>query len=290
MTEYKDRQSLTVPRGWVYTVLGWLLASLVTASVGPFGTFAEMPPSGRFVYWASLIGIALVLGNGIRRVVLLRTKKDGIRTDLIGSCLMSVIFGALITLYNVVTQLGGAFRWADFFLNASVVLLVSLGITLLRAYMRSVAAEVTAAGSDTKSDDSPDAVSDEDARLPAFLEEIDPAIARGVHWIEADDHYLRVHAANGSARVLMRFRDALEELAHLPGIRIHRSHWVKIEAVQEVRVDGRRHVAVLPCGSEVPVSRTYVDDLREAGLIGDDAAWAPPPEVSREGSRAHSRP
>jgi hypothetical protein len=67
----------------------------------------------------------------------------------------------------------------------------------------------------------------------------------------------------------MRFRDALEELSDLPGLRVHRSHWVMIDAVTEVRPDGRRHVAVLSCGTEVPVSRSYLGNLEIRGSVAE---------------------
>jgi DNA-binding LytR/AlgR family response regulator len=62
--------------------------------------------------------------------------------------------------------------------------------------------------------------------VPGFLRDDRDRDRALVRWIEADDHYLRMHAPCGSARVLMRFRDALDEVSHLPGLRVHRSHWV----------------------------------------------------------------
>jgi hypothetical protein len=84
--------------------------------------------------------------------------------------------------------------------------------------------------------------------------------------VSADDHYLHVHTEAAEARVFMRFRDALLELAHLPGFQIHRSHWVAAHAVLRVRAEGRRFVMDLCDGTVLPVSQSYLEPLRIAGL------------------------
>jgi DNA-binding LytR/AlgR family response regulator len=65
----------------------------------------------------------------------------------------------------------------------------------------------------------------------------------------------------------MRFRDALAQLDDMPGYRIHRSHWVAAPWLKRVRSEGRRYVAELNCGTELPVSRAYLDDLRRDGYL-----------------------
>ncbi|HEX8643908.1 MAG TPA: LytTR family DNA-binding domain-containing protein [Allosphingosinicella sp.] len=69
--------------------------------------------------------------------------------------------------------------------------------------------------------------------------------------LEAEDHYVRVHTAAGSALVRMRFRDALASLGDRPGLRPHRSWWVAEGAILAL---GKRNI-LLGCGIEVPVSR-----------------------------------
>ncbi|HEX8193731.1 MAG TPA: LytTR family DNA-binding domain-containing protein [Allosphingosinicella sp.] len=83
--------------------------------------------------------------------------------------------------------------------------------------------------------------------------------------LEAEDHYVRVHTDAGSELLSMRFADAVEELAHAHGYRLHRSWWASAEAIEAVR--WRRGVgeARLAGGIVAPVSRSCATILKEAG-------------------------
>jgi hypothetical protein len=85
--------------------------------------------------------------------------------------------------------------------------------------------------------------------------------------LSAEDHYVRVVTDHGNALIRYRFSDALSEVRGLPGIQVHRSHWVAVRAIERVRSSGKTYCLVLKDGSEFPVSRTNVGVLREAGLI-----------------------
>jgi hypothetical protein len=254
-----------------FIFLGWVALSAMTAVVGPFSTFDTMPLEVRFFYWGGIIGSALILSEGVKWAAAKFKPSSPLHADLIGTALMAPSFGTAITWFNArvldhdnpfVTALG---------VNVVVVLLVCFCVVLFRAYVRHLAVGREDA-------ENAAALSVEDVQpsepLPGFLRDIDPEIGHSVRWIKADNHYLHVHATKGSTRVLMRFRDALSDLSHLPGLQVHRSHWVRIEAVDEVRCEGRRHVAVLDCGTEVPVSRSYLGDLQGAGLLPQDGASA----------------
>jgi DNA-binding LytR/AlgR family response regulator len=80
------------------------------------------------------------------------------------------------------------------------------------------------------------------------------------------DHYVEVHTERGMHLVLMRLSDAIDEAEGIPGLKVHRSHWVALEAVAEARREGGRVVLRLRDGASVPVSRAHVQALREAGL------------------------
>lgn len=94
---------------------------------------------------------------------------------------------------------------------------------------------------------------------------IDPAALVA---IEAEDHYCRVHHRGGaSALIHYRFGDALEELAGVEGIQVHRGAWVAAEAVESAARDGRRWELVLTGGQRVPVSATYLPEARARGWL-----------------------
>ncbi len=84
--------------------------------------------------------------------------------------------------------------------------------------------------------------------------------------LEAEDYYLRVHTDAGSDLILLRLADAIAETDGLPGARCHRSWWVARDAVTAVnRQGGRITLGIAPI--EVPVSRSYVTQLRAAGWL-----------------------
>jgi hypothetical protein len=107
------------------------------------------------------------------------------------------------------------------------------------------------------------------AGAPArLLARLNPRLGREVLALQGEDHYVRVHTAQGSELLLMRLGDAVAELDGLQGERVHRSWWVAKDAVGSARVSGRRAALTLTNGLEVPASREATARLRRAGWIG----------------------
>lgn len=255
-----------------FPFLVWVTMTVITAIIGPFSTFDTMKFEVRILYWGGLIGSAIATSLLIRWVLTWFATLDPLRADLVFIALMATTFGSAVTLFNAIVLDPAETFGSALSRNIFVVMLVCFGVFVVRRYVLHLAHDRRAVPVDAAGDT---AAPPQTVSPSVVLNDIHPEICPTVRWIEADDHYLRVHAANGSVRILMRFRDALAAVAHLPGIRVHRSHWVRIEAVDEVRPDGRRHVAVLNCGSEVPISRSYLGDLHSAGLMQRDGASEP---------------
>lgn len=85
--------------------------------------------------------------------------------------------------------------------------------------------------------------------------------------IEAEDHYLRIHTDAGSDLILLRLVDAVAETDGLDGARCHRSWWVARAAVTAVERDGARTLLNVGPALRVPVSRSYLPELRAAGWL-----------------------
>ena len=102
---------------------------------------------------------------------------------------------------------------------------------------------------------------------PAFFDRLPPELGTELVAITAEDHYLRVHTAKGNALILCRLADAMAELPAGAGVQVHRSHWVARGAVERAERDGARLVLALKGGLRVPVSRTFLLAVREAGWI-----------------------
>lgn len=85
--------------------------------------------------------------------------------------------------------------------------------------------------------------------------------------LSSEDHYVRVVTERGNALIRYRFSDALSEVKGLPGIQVHRSHWVSIRAIDRVVASGKAYRLILSNGTELPVSRTNVGVLKVSGLL-----------------------
>ncbi|WP_300544158.1 LytTR family DNA-binding domain-containing protein [Maricaulis sp.] len=106
-------------------------------------------------------------------------------------------------------------------------------------------------------------------RVPALLaERMAPGLRRSpLIALSAEDHYVRVHTRAGSALVLIRFGDALKLVGQQPGHKVHRSWWVATDAIDTAAYSRGRGEIRLSTGLTVPVSRSYAETLRGAGIL-----------------------
>jgi hypothetical protein len=102
-----------------------------------------------------------------------------------------------------------------------------------------------------------------------LLSRLPPSLGFNIMAVKSEDHYLRVHTDNGDALILYKLSGAIEELEALgyAGLRVHRSYWVRREAIASVSAQGRQLVVNLNNGLTIPVSHTYREMVRLAGLI-----------------------
>lgn len=78
------------------------------------------------------------------------------------------------------------------------------------------------------------------------------------------DHYVEITTKTGKQMVLMRLGDAIAELDGLPGLQVHRSHWVALSHISTLTKQGRKHVISLSDGRELPVSGGNLEAVRAA--------------------------
>jgi hypothetical protein len=95
-----------------------------------------------------------------------------------------------------------------------------------------------------------------------FLSRLPSHLGTQLLYLQMEDHYLRATTKAGSALVLIRFRDALDELEGFEGIQVHRSWWVSQGAIARVNRDGRKWQIVATDGMRIPVSAAHRDAVR----------------------------
>ena len=85
--------------------------------------------------------------------------------------------------------------------------------------------------------------------------------------IKAEGHYIRLHTQEDSTLIHYVFKKALHEIPVEHGSQIHRSWWVAHHAVNKAHKKGKRYQLILTDGLAIPVSDSYLKQVRELGLL-----------------------
>lgn len=93
--------------------------------------------------------------------------------------------------------------------------------------------------------------------------------------LQSEDHYVRVHGSRGSELLLLRLRDAIQEMGGVPGQQVHRSWWVANEGVSKVEQSGRNWVIKLKNGEYAPIARDSLYRLQQAGFVAKQLNSSP---------------
>ena len=232
------------------TVAIWLTVTLVCVIAGPFGTL-DMPLASRAIYWVAANAVALILSTAIIFNAYQAPFAAGapmILKGMIGALAFSVIYaGGMAAAGELLFSPDAGFP--DFGLMLIYVAPIAVGITaIVHLFIQ------------------PDEAPEDDA-APRILKRLKPGLEARLLRMAMQDHYVEVFTTKGSQLVLMRFADALEEVAGEPGWRVHRSHWVAEAAMRDLkRADGKTLI-VTEDGALVPISRTYMPGLKKAGLL-----------------------
>lgn len=231
----------------VIAVLAGVAAIL--AIEGPFETNEVFGFGARLIYWTGVVAATYATG-AMSRTFWARELSGRFKSWAKLAAVVS-ISGASITCVVFVINLLFIETWTDFeqtplFLG-SVFVIASIVVALMEVIMHS-------------------APEPEDQQTPALLDRL-PVEKRGaLVALTVHNHYVNVITTQGAEMVLMRFSDALKETSPARGLRVHRSHWVAIDHVASVAHRKERAILTLSTGDRMPVSRTYLPALHDAGL------------------------
>lgn len=231
----------------------WASASATSAVAGPFGTWWAMPLGGRILFWSGLVALGLVIVIALRLGIQRWLPRW---TGWWETALLAPGFTLLFTpvLWTIVEVVSGGTHGMDPGKMAFAVLMVPVFTRALRNVAEGIRG-------DAAQDASPEA-----SREPPILRRLPETSGRRILRISVRDHYVEIVTDRAIQSVLMRFSDAIVETEGIPGLQVHRSHWVAEDAVRAVeRVRGRMFLT-LEDGSRVPVSRGFRDAVEGAGL------------------------
>ena len=243
--------------GWPRELGIGAAVGVVLGVLGPFGSYLNGTMPERLAYWVSAVLIGTLLLGLARRVALAASCRWSL--PIFPSLVVATVAGSVpiaASCHAVATTLwSGPIR--------AVPALVWYGQTLVVAAILPLVHLLAGHGQ----------VGPVPAGRPAgeagsFLARLPAHLGQDLLALQMEDHYVRAHTRLGSALILIPLRQALEELADVPGIRTHRSWWVARSAVAGCVRDGRNVRLRLTNGLEAPVARASVAGVRAAGLMG----------------------
>ena len=248
------------------TRLALLGAIVVLGISGPFGTYQALHIVPRFIYWAATVGLTYLAGQG-SSTFWIETLRPHIAQRwprvLVAALLTSVPVAVIVIAVNSIAYWHIEPReWLNIWLY--VALIVVVVVAALVAFGQQLRQDVAAAAASA----APAVVVPAAGPLaPAPILERVPLPQRGrLLALVVEDHYVDIMTDKGKALVLMRLADAMRETGDVPGLQIHRSHWVARDAVVKVhRTDGKLTLE-LSNGLRLPVSRGYLPAVKAAGL------------------------
>lgn len=249
-----DRSWFADPRKWAQDLGIATLAGLILASMGPFGTYLAGPIEARIAYWVGLFWCSLLFyspamsGAGWLAARLQIPEALALGGTLVlaalpMSALTSVVAGRV---WGIEADYS-ALTWY------CQVLVVSIPLAAVQLLLRNRQPTVSA----------PKTVPPQTPRLFARSRKLNGKL----YCLEMQDHYVSVHCSSGTDLLLLRLRDAIDEVEGVDGLQVHRSWWVARSAVSQVRREGSRLTLRLENGVEVPVSRSGIARLRAAGWL-----------------------
>ncbi|QXT39319.1 LytTR family DNA-binding domain-containing protein [Gymnodinialimonas ceratoperidinii] len=260
----------TSPKDWEVRIGVAALASVLTALLGPFGTFEHYTLSERLLYWGSMIFGLLVPIFFIRLGVYRLFSGTLLRMDLLAVAFTALALGPLVWLVNFYVMGFRIGSLSAFFQHIALMGLVCLIPVLIRSYLRWSVTQFQRGTSEPVLASQPSGplqvVPELTEPQTKFLDRLAPEQRGEVRRVSADDHQVDVWTDKGKAKVRLRFGDALAELADFKGLHIHRSHWVAFSRIDFIQQEGRRYTARLLCGATVPVSQNRLNELLDAGI------------------------
>jgi DNA-binding LytR/AlgR family response regulator len=264
-TKRELQRRLSEPKLWAALIGGGLIIGLI----GPFGTFDSLAMLPRLAYWIAVAVLTYVTGLATVYLVVavfFEPRSTRLVAYLVAGMIAglppaAIVVGLNSQLYGHPASIGDALV-----LTAYSVAIATIVSVLVALFSIPGAATPDAATTAAAALAGPVAAPPQELRRPSILDRLPLHLRGRLAYMTMQDHYVDVHTDKGSTLVLMRLADAITETDGVPGLQIHRSHWVARAAVQAaVRRDGKL-LLKMEDGAELPVSRSYMGAVREAGL------------------------
>lgn len=261
---------LGAPRDWAIRLTAGVAGGLFFGAIGPFGSFVRPLPL-RLASWTCVVCLAVaVLSVSVRGARMLAPRLDlpvwftSAAAVALACAPVSIVAGLVFNAHY--WREGG---WAAVLEFYGDCLLIAVPFAAgYAALIRSRVAVSTPLRSASQADArlGADAVPVVSAAA-ALADRLPPRLGRELVALQMEDHYVRAHTPLGSDLLLMPMGQAVDALADVEGLRVHRSWWVARTAVRGQAWEGRNLRLRLMGGLEAPVARAQVAALRAAGWL-----------------------
>lgn len=244
------RADFTNPKGLL--ALGGV--GLLLGLSGPFQTFAHLTMLPRLLYWVCVVFATYAAGAYVNAYLHYKggekLERLSARLPVMGLATGCSVMGVLVIINSV--TFGWIYPTVGTFLTSFIFVVtistIVVGLIMLLAPLPEAAQSA-----------------------PALLDRL-PFDKRGaLVSLSVEDHYVKVTTIKGTQMLLMRLSDAIGETGSSAGLQVHRSHWVAKDQVRKVTRTGDRAILTLKDAREIPVSRSYLPALRDAGLLPKSA-------------------
>jgi hypothetical protein len=238
------------------TILISLSIGLIVGYLGPFGSY-EMPLLSRLIYWVILIGAGHFIYSQSDKFCKWYFDKKHFNTIL--TFILSTLIGAIFLTFFVefVTH---------FFMNNQLTFPQNFILFYPKVFVLSLTLNVISYLLDQAKSQS-SLTQNETMKTNNFIKRLPLKLGNDLICFSMEDHYLQVYTEKGNHMMLLRMKDALVELKDYKGLQVHRSWWVAIDAVTDVKKQARKTILVMKNNIEVPVSQKYLTIIKEAGLV-----------------------
>ena len=236
------------------TVVGLAGAGVMLGLSGPFGTYYVMSPGPRVLYWLAIVFTSFPVGLLASRLFAEHTPLVRLGLTLahaVGSPISAVPVLATVSLVSWLAGLEIYDSRRDVFVLYLYCLALAFAVAMLFAWYESSADKAKRSA----------------VAAPALMKRLPVELRGKLSHLSMQDHYVDVFTDKGHKLLLMRLADAIAETDPVPGLQIHRSHWVALDAVAGTRRDGNRHMVEMKDGSVLPISRSSLPSARQAGLL-----------------------
>lgn len=234
-----------------------MLIGAVLGLFGPFGTYA-MAIGLRIFYWAAFLLLGYVLFRPVLIVSEWFAGQTGVSIWLangLGIGLASLPMTLIVTWMLNGFQFKVALLSSDLPITYGQVLLVSFIVNSIYRALFQKPKAIPAAPLSAKATAPETSVGTNHLQLQPQFQSRLPNGFGTVLALHGEDHYVRVFGSARDILILIRLRDAIEEMSTVDGLQIHRSWWVAREAMTSSERSGRSYTLALANGIKIPASR-----------------------------------